>query len=92
MPYNYGLCPCCEQESTMYYIRRLFEEMGEFIACPSIDEVGDVMAMLSQIIHNITGLVIYLPFSKKAFAKGLYRYKLHGCVRAWHNACTNTNK
>lgn len=89
MPYNYGLCPCCYQKGTLFYIHRLFEELGEFIACPCVDEASDVSAILSQIIHNITDLVIYLPLSKNSFNKGYTRWQLHGCVRSWRNACTN---
>ena len=87
MPYNYGLCKCCKQQSMRYYVVRLIEEIVEFIECPSLDELGDCMAITSQIAHNITGIVIYLPLSKRSFDKGANRYKLHGCVRSKRNAC-----
>ena len=87
MPFNYGLCPCAIQQSTRYYVRRLIEEMGELIHDRNMDELGDVMCILSYILHNITGLVIVLPFASKSLAKGRRRANQHGCVRSLHNSC-----
>lgn len=89
MPYNYGLCQCVSTAPRgKHLISRLMDECIEFAMSPSVDELGDISCIASQIVYLVTGVPVILPFADKALSKGRRRYEEHGCVRSKRNKCS----
>lgn len=88
-PYNWGLCACCTEPTVKFLVQRLKEEMVELMTDHNIDELCDVMCILSQLVFKLTRVPIVLPFADKSFQKGRDRYNQHGCVRSYRNRCTS---
>ena len=89
MPYNYGLCGCVSTKpGGKYLIGRLIDEVIEFVILPSVDELGDIACIASQIVYLVTGVPVILPYAEIALSKGRRRYEEHGCVRSVRNKCS----
>lgn len=87
---NWGTCYCTsdpDKYTITYFIKRLFEELVEWVDNPCADEWGDVMLMVTNIIFVTTGIVYIMPYAILSLGKGYERLQQHGCVRSYANRC-----
>lgn len=76
-------CGCLTVRHPREAMRDLFDEMSEWIAAPSIDEVSDIAFAVGRLLAGLANRVYWrVPLDSRHMAKINARMAEHGCIRS----------
>ena len=82
------LCACWLVLTRREALGHLAEELGEWVAKPSRDEVSDVMFSIGRLVGAMRGVhYVSMPGDKLHWKKITRRMQEYGCIRSKRNVC-----